>query len=114
MASSSQPPTSPTSFPTSPQTYLLSIHLLKSILHTIHSTSLIPRQPTAPLRSSAASTVSFLSHPIVKIEELFKKRKCVRKRLKRWVTCRDRDYEAFVELKGEVSRVYEELVSGAG
>lgn len=30
------------------------------------------------------------------------------------MTCRDRDYEAFVELKGEVSRVYEELVSGAG
>jgi hypothetical protein len=57
--------------------------------------------------------VSLLENRITKMEELLKKRKCVSKRLQRFLTRKDRDYDAFIELKGELNRFYEELVDGA-
>jgi hypothetical protein len=115
MASSSQQP--PVVPPTATQAdkinFVLDIHVMRSLLHTIHSTDLIHRQPTAAQRSSYADTVSSLEHRISKIEEHLKKRKSVGRRLERWLTCRDRDYERFVVLQSELNRVYSVLMVNA-
>lgn len=47
------------------------------------------------------------------MEEQLKKRKSVGRRLERWLTCRDREYERFVALQSELNRVYSLLMIGA-
>ena len=74
MASSSQPPTAPTTEGDKID-FVLDIHVMRSLLHTIHSTDLIHRQPNKAQRSSYADKVSLLEQRITKIEEHLKKRK---------------------------------------
>jgi uncharacterized protein YicC (UPF0701 family) len=115
MVSSSQQP--PVVHPTATQAkkinFDLDIQLMRSLLHTIHSTDLIHRQPTAAQRSLYADDISHLEHQISKMEEQLKKRKSVGRRLERWLTCRDREYERFVALQSELNRVYSLLMIGA-
>jgi hypothetical protein len=116
MASSSQhlPPVVPTTTSEGDKiNFVLDIHVMRSLLHTIHSTDLIHRQPTEAQRASYADTVSTLEYRISKIEEHLKKRKSVGRRLERWLTCRDRDYERFVALQRELNRVYSVLMLNA-
>jgi hypothetical protein len=112
MASSSQPPVIP---PTEGDkiNFVLDIHVMRSLLHTIYSTDLIHRQPNKAQRSSYADKVSLLEQRITKIEEHLKKRKSLGRRLERFLTCRDRDYERFVALQSELNRVYSELMINA-
>jgi hypothetical protein len=93
--------------------FVFDISIMKSMLHTIHSSDLIHRQPTEARRSAYADTVSLLEHKVSKIEEVLKKRKCVGKRLQRILTCKDRDYDKFVALKNELREVYSDLMNNA-
>jgi hypothetical protein len=112
MASSTQTPAVPTT-EGDKINFDLDIHVMRSLLHTIHSTDLIHRQPTEAQRSSYADTVSILEHRITKIEEHLRKRKSVGRRLERFLTCRDKDYERFVVLQSELNRVYSVLTLNA-
>jgi len=112
MASSSQAPTAP---PTEGDkiNFVLDIHVMRSLLHSIYSTDLIHRQPTEAKRSSYADKVSLLEQRITKIEEHLKKRNSVGRRLERLLTCRDKDYERFVALQSELNTVYSLLMLNA-
>jgi hypothetical protein len=93
--------------------YTFDIYIMKSILHTIHSSDLIHRQPTEAQRTAFASTVSLLSRQLTKTEEELQKRDWCGKRLQRFLTCRDKDFVNFVKLKDEVREVYSELLLNA-
>jgi hypothetical protein len=112
MASSSQPPVIP---PTEGDkiNFVLDIHVMRSLLHTIYSTDLIRRQPNEAQRSSYADKVSLLEQRITKIEEHLKKRKTISRRLEKFLTCRDKDYERFVALQSELNSVYSRLLLNA-
>ena len=112
MASSTQPLVLP---PTEGDkiNFVLDIHVMRSLLHSIYSTDLIHRQPNEAQRSSYADKVSLLEQRITKIEEHLKKRNSVGRRLERLLTCRDKDYERFVALQSELNTVYSRLLLNA-
>jgi hypothetical protein len=112
MASSSQAPVLPTT-EGDKINFVFDIHVMRSLLHTIYSTDLIHRQPTKEERSSSADTVSLLEQRITKIEKHLKNRNSVGRRLERFLTCRDRDYERFVALQSELNTVYSLLLLNA-
>ncbi|PMD42824.1 hypothetical protein L207DRAFT_527695 [Hyaloscypha variabilis F] len=114
MPPSTQPPVPPPTTPSTTKPNLnLDIQILSSILHTIHSTSLIARQPTATARTTSASTVSALESRLSKLSAALQKRESCGKKLQRLLTCRDREYEEFVVLGEEIGEVYEGLLGGA-
>ncbi|KAN0101496.1 hypothetical protein V8E51_012006 [Hyaloscypha variabilis] len=114
MPPSTQPPVPPSTTPSTTKPNLnLDIQILSSILHTIHSTSLISRQPTASARTTSATTVSHLESRLSKLSAALQKRESCGKKLQRLLTCRDREYEEFVALGEEIGEVYEGLLGGA-
>ncbi|KAE9369153.1 hypothetical protein N431DRAFT_469083 [Stipitochalara longipes BDJ] len=89
------------------------IRIIKSILHSIHSTDLIHRQPTEEQRAASADAISLLEQRLTKTEHELEKRESCGKRLQRLFTCRDKDYTDFVELSCELREMYSALLLNA-